>query len=79
LIASSDFFPNATPTRQLQVVDVHASMAVLSFGLGPEAVGKLYDALVCLGRFNESVCIEATKDHVRLLKKPHIDPMLMRA
>lgn len=40
-------------------------MAVLSFTLSPEAVGRFYDNLVCLGKFSESVTIEATKDRVR--------------
>jgi cell cycle checkpoint control protein RAD9A len=40
-------------------------MAVLSFTLSPEAVGRFYDSLVCLGKFSESVTIEATKDRVR--------------
>ena len=44
-------------------------MAVLNFTLSPEAVGKFYDALVCLGKFSENVCIEATNDKV-----PHICP-----
>lgn len=39
-------------------------MAVLKFALNPAALGKLHDALVCLGRFHESVCLEATRDHV---------------
>lgn len=39
-------------------------MAVLRFSLDPAALGKLHDALVCLGRFHESVCLEATRDHV---------------
>jgi len=40
-------------------------MAVLNFTLSPEAVGRFYDSLVCLGKFSESVTIEATKDRVR--------------
>jgi hypothetical protein len=43
---------------------IRAGMAILSFTLGPEAIGKIYDALVCLGRFSEAVCIESQKDHV---------------
>jgi cell cycle checkpoint control protein RAD9A len=39
-------------------------MTVLNFILSPEAVGKLNNALVCLGRFSESVSIESNKDHV---------------
>jgi hypothetical protein len=41
-------------------------MAVLNFTLSPEAVSKLNNVLVCLGRFSDSVCIESNKDHVRL-------------
>jgi hypothetical protein len=40
-------------------------MAILSFTLSPEAVGRFYDSLVCLGKFSESVTIEAMKDRVR--------------
>lgn len=43
-------------------------MAVLTFTLSPEAVGKMHDALICLGKFNESVSLEATRDHVCSLK-----------
>ncbi|ELR06418.1 hypothetical protein GMDG_02134 [Pseudogymnoascus destructans 20631-21] len=41
-------------------------MAVLTFTLSPEAVGKIHDALICLGKFNESVSLEATRDHLVL-------------
>lgn len=40
-------------------------MAVLAFTLSPEAIGKLHDALVCLGKFSEAVSIEAANDKVR--------------
>lgn len=40
-------------------------MAVLAFTLSPEAIGKLHDALVCLGKFSEAVSIEASHDKVR--------------
>lgn len=49
------------------VIDTHL-MAVLTFTLSPEAVGKMHDALICLGKFNESVSLEATRDHVSSLK-----------
>jgi cell cycle checkpoint control protein RAD9A len=39
-------------------------MAVLTFTINPEALGKLHDALVCLGKFSESVCLEASSDRV---------------
>ena len=32
-------------------------MAVLSFSLTPEATGRIYEALVCLAKFGESVAI----------------------
>lgn len=41
-------------------------MAVLNFTLNPEALGKLHDALVCLGKFSEGVCIEAAHDKLVL-------------
>jgi len=40
-------------------------MAILNFTLNPEALGKLHDALVCLGKFSEAVSIEAHHDKVR--------------
>ena len=44
-------------------------MAILNFSLNPESLSKLHDALVCLGKFSEAVCIEAVHDkvHSRLL------------
>ena len=39
-------------------------MALLSLTLAPEAVGKLHDVLVCLGKFSESVSLEANRDKV---------------
>ena len=39
-------------------------MPVLGFTLSPESLGKLHDALVCLGKFSEAVCIEAAHDKV---------------
>jgi cell cycle checkpoint control protein RAD9A len=39
-------------------------MAVLTFTINPEALGKLHDALVCLGKFSEAVCLEASSDRV---------------
>jgi len=41
-------------------------MAILNFTLSPEAFGKLHDALVCLGKFSEAVCIEAIHDKLVL-------------
>jgi cell cycle checkpoint control protein RAD9A len=41
-------------------------MAVLSFSLTPEATGRVYEALVCLAKFGESVAIEARGDKVCL-------------
>lgn len=39
-------------------------MAILNFTLNPEALGKFYDALVCLGKFSEAVSLEASHDKV---------------
>jgi cell cycle checkpoint control protein RAD9A len=39
-------------------------MAILNFTLSPEALSKLHDALACLGKFSESVSIEAVHDKV---------------
>ncbi|KAK3114175.1 hypothetical protein LTR53_007754 [Teratosphaeriaceae sp. CCFEE 6253] len=40
-------------------------MAILTFSLTAEATGKLYDALVCLAKFGESVSIEARREKAR--------------
>jgi cell cycle checkpoint control protein RAD9A len=51
-------------------------MAILKFTLSPEALSKLHDALVCLGKFSEAVSIEAVNDKVRqilLSKLPFTD------
>ncbi|PQE11921.1 hypothetical protein CJF31_00000033 [Rutstroemia sp. NJR-2017a BVV2] len=40
-------------------------MAILTFSLTPEALSKFHDALVCLGKFNETVSIEAS--HSKLI------------
>lgn len=42
----------------------NTAMAVLSFSLTPEATGRVYEALVCLAKFGESVAIEARGDKV---------------
>lgn len=39
-------------------------MSTLTITLTPEAVGKLHDALLCLGKFGESVSLEARKTKV---------------
>jgi hypothetical protein len=39
-------------------------MAIVSFTLNPEALGKLHEALVCLGKFSEAVSLEASHDRV---------------
>lgn len=40
------------------------TMAVLSFSLSAEATGRIYESLVCLAKFGESVSLEAKKDKV---------------
>jgi hypothetical protein len=40
------------------------TMTILNFTLSPEALGKLHDALVCLGKFSEAVSLEASQDRV---------------
>lgn len=39
-------------------------MAILNFTLSPDALSKLHDALVCLGKFSEAVSMEAVHDKV---------------
>lgn len=37
-------------------------MAILSFSLPPEAIVRIYETLICLAKFGESVAIEARKE-----------------
>ena len=39
-------------------------MVVLNFTLTPEAASKIHDLLVCLGKFSDTVAIEARRDRV---------------
>lgn len=39
-------------------------MVALNFTLQPEALAALHDVLVCLGKFSESVSIEARRERV---------------
>lgn len=46
-------------------------MSVLSFSLSPEATGRIYEQLVCLAKFGESVSIEARSEKARLHHDHH--------
>lgn len=39
-------------------------MVVLNFTLLPEAAAKVHDLLVCLGKFSDTVSIEARRERV---------------
>lgn len=39
-------------------------MVVLNFTLTPEAAAKIHDLLVCLGKFSDTVAIEARRERV---------------
>lgn len=39
-------------------------MVVLNFTLSPASASKIHDLLVCLGKFSDTVAIEARKDKV---------------
>jgi cell cycle checkpoint control protein RAD9A len=41
-------------------------MAVLSFSLSPEATGRIYELLICLAKFGESVAIEARSEKLTI-------------
>lgn len=41
-------------------------MVVLNFTLTPEAASKVHDLLVCLGKFSDTVAIEARREKVGL-------------
>lgn len=47
-------------------------MAHLSFSLSPDALVRLHDVLTCLGKFDESVALEAEYDLVSLLNHLHL-------
>lgn len=51
-------------TWGLQTSTSSPTMAVLSFTLSAEATGRIYESLVCLAKFGESVSLEAKKDKV---------------
>ena len=40
-------------------------MVILNFTLSEEGVSVLHDALACLYKFSDDVCLEARKDKVR--------------
>jgi cell cycle checkpoint control protein RAD9A len=42
------------------------TMAVLSFSLSPEATGRIYELLICLAKFGESVAIEARSEKLTI-------------
>jgi hypothetical protein len=42
-------------------------MVVLNFTLTPEAASKIHDLLVCLGKFSDTVAIEARREKVGYL------------
>jgi len=41
-------------------------MAILSFTLSEEGVAVLHDALACIVKFSDDVCLEASKDKLTL-------------
>jgi cell cycle checkpoint control protein RAD9A len=42
-------------------------MAVLSFSLSPESTGRIYELLICLAKFGESVAIEARTEKLTII------------
>jgi len=58
--------------------DIKSSMAntTLSFTLSPEGIVRLHDIVLCLGKFSESVSIEARRDRV-CDQQPQEQPLLM--
>ena len=47
-------------------------MAVLNFTLSEEGVAAFHDALACVVKFSEDVCLEARKDKVLIISwSPH--------
>lgn len=52
-------------------------MSILNFTLEPESLGKLHEALVCLGKFSEFVCIEASGQKVSTLTLEGFFPLML--
>jgi hypothetical protein len=50
------------------------AMSALSFAFSPEATAKVHDALICLAKFGETVCMEARGDMVNPKKCSRIFP-----
>lgn len=52
---------------QARILNLTSSaMAVLSFSLSPESTGRIYELLICLAKFGESVAIEARKEKLTI-------------
>lgn len=50
-------------------------MVVLNFTLSEEGVAVLHDALACMFKFSDDVCLEARKDKVKYrVFLPHLLP-----
>lgn len=43
---------------------IEVSMVTLNFTLTPEAASRVHDLLVCLGKFSETIAIEARPERV---------------
>lgn len=61
-------------TRQFaawnQERQANVAMVVLNFTLSEEGVAVLHDALACMFKFSDEVCLEARKDKVHRLITP---------
>jgi hypothetical protein len=68
---STQFDPPEFPLNleNLGERDIVAAVAmVLSFTLSEEGVAILHDALACMFKFSDDVCLEAKNDKVRLMR-----------
>lgn len=45
-------------------------MVILNFTLSEEGVAVLHDALACMFKFSDDVCLEARKDKVKYRARP---------
>jgi hypothetical protein len=65
--ASDAFLPDlSSPTNSTSACDARSGLAmvVLNFTLTPEAASKVHDLLACLGKFSDTVAIEAKRERV---------------
>ena len=44
-------------------------MTSIDFVLSPEATGRLFDVILCLAKFSDTICIEARREKVSVARQ----------